>query len=99
MKPTEIAAQFIGIAAMAFNIFSYQRKSQKSVITFQLFSAAFFATNYFLLGAVIGGILNIIGIVRAVVFLFKEKLKADHIAYWLYHTLFYSIHIKLYITW
>ena len=74
-------AQIIGIAAMAFNILSYQGKSQKTVILLQLFGAGLFAVNYLLLGAVVGGVLNLIGAVRAVVFLFKDKLKANHLGW------------------
>ncbi len=81
MKPIEIIAQIIGIIAMMFNILSYQGKKQRTVITLQLFGATFFAVNFLLLGATVGGILNILAAVRAVVFVFKERFKADSI-YW-----------------
>ncbi len=77
MEPIEIIAQAIGIVAMAFNIFSYQQKKQKGVIAFQLVGGSLFAVNFLLLGAWVGGILNIIAAIRAVIFLNKEKLKAD----------------------
>lgn len=77
MSTTQIVAQAIGIIAMMFNILSYQGKRQKTVIALQLFGAGFFAVNYLMLGAAVGGILNLVGTVRAVVFLFKDKLKAD----------------------
>ena len=73
----EIIAQIIGIVAMMFNILSYQCKKQKAVIALQLFGGALFSVNYLMLGAAVGGILNILATIRAVVFLFKEKLKAD----------------------
>ena len=73
----EFAAQLVGIAAMAFNILSYQQKSQKAVIGFQLFGSALFAANYFMLGATVGGILNLVGTVRAVVFLNRERFGAE----------------------
>lgn len=79
MKPIEIIAQIIGIIAMMFNILSYQCKKQKAVIALQLFGGALFSVNYLLLGAAIGGILNILATLRAIVFLFKEKLKADRL--------------------
>lgn len=82
MNTTQIIAQAIGIIAMVFNILSYQGKRQKTVIALQLFGAGLFAVNFLMLGAAVGGILNIIATVRAVVFLFKDKLKADRI-YWL----------------
>ena len=77
MDSTEIIAQIIGIVAMMFNIFSYQGKKQRTVIAMHLFGATLFCINYLMLGAVVGGILNLLGIVRAVVFLFKDKLKAE----------------------
>ncbi len=94
MKPIEIAAQCIGIVAMMFNILSYQGKSQKSVIILQLFGAALFSVNYLMLGAAVGGILNILGTIRAVVFLFKKQLKADRIP-WL--IAFLASYIAVYI--
>ncbi|MBQ6706256.1 MAG: YgjV family protein [Clostridia bacterium] len=79
MNSIEIIAQIIGIIAMTFNILSYQGKRQRTVIALQLFGAALFSVNYLLLGATIGGILNILGTIRAVIFFFKDKFKADRI--------------------
>lgn len=79
MTTTQIIAQIIGIFAMLFNILSYQGKRQKTVIAMQLFGAGLFALNYLLLGAAVGGVLNILGTIRAVVFLFKDKLKTDRL--------------------
>lgn len=72
-----LLGQAIGIVAMAFNILSYQNKNQKTVIAFQFFGSALFALSFLMLGAIIGGILNFIGIIRALVFMNKEKLHAD----------------------
>lgn len=79
MKPIEIIAQGIGILAMLFNILSYQCKNKKRIILLQLCGGALFAVNFLMLGATIGGILNIIAAMRAIVFLFKDQLKTDHI--------------------
>ena len=76
-----VIAQAIGIVAMLFNIFSYQQKKAKHIIAFQLFGATFFAISYFMLGAYIGAILNAIGVIRALLFLKKEKLHMTHIAW------------------
>ncbi len=94
MKPIEIIAQVIGIIAMMFNILSYQGKQQRTVITLQLFGATLFSVNYLLLGATVGGILNILAAIRAVVFIFKDKLKADRIS-WL--IAFTATYISVYI--
>ena len=82
MEPIEIIAQAIGIVAMVFNILSYQGKKQKTVITLQLFGGLLFAVNFWMIGAKVGGILNVIAVIRALIFLFKDKLKADSV-FWL----------------
>ena len=74
-----IIAQAVGIIAMLFNIFSYQQKSAKRIIAFQFFGAFFFALNYLLLGAYIATMLNAVGVIRAVLFLKKEKTKVDQL--------------------
>lgn len=75
----EIFAQIIGIFAMAFNIFSYQQKQQRSVIAFQLIGSTLFTIHFFTLKAYIGGLLNAIGIVRAIVYLKKDLFKSDNV--------------------
>ena len=82
MKPIEIIAQAIGIVAMVFNILSYQGKKQKTVITLQLFGGLLFAVNFWMIGAKVGGVLNVIAVIRALIFLFKDKLKAESV-FWL----------------
>ncbi len=94
MEKIEIIAQGIGIVAMAFNILSYQGKSKQTVITLQLFGSSLFAINYLLLGAAIGGILNILAVIRAVIFIFKDKFKADSFA-WL--MVFIASYIAVYV--
>lgn len=94
MKPIEIIAQVIGIVAMMFNVLSYQGKKQRTVITFQLFGAILFSVNYMMLGATVGGILNILGAIRAVVFIFGDKFKANKIS-WL--VAFIASYISVYI--
>ena len=79
---------------MLFNILSYQGKQKRTVITLQLLGGVFFSVNYLLLGATVGGILNIIAAIRAVVFIFKDKLKADRIE-WL--ILFAASYVCVYI--
>lgn len=81
MELIDVITQGIGIVAMAFNIFSYQQKSQKTVILFQLFGGMLFGLHYWMLGATIGALMNVIAVIRAIVFIFKEKLHADHIAW------------------
>ena len=83
MEPYEIIAQAVGIVAMAFNIISYQGKKQSTVIMLQLFGGTLFAINYLMLGATVGGVLNVIGAVRAIVFLMKDRLKTDRLPWFI----------------
>lgn len=78
MNTIEWIAQIVGIFAMAFNILSYQQKTRGGAIAFQLVGGLLFSVNFFMLNAVVGGTLNAIATVRAVIFLNKEKLHADH---------------------
>lgn len=62
----ELTAQLVGIAAMGFNILSYQQKTRARAIAFQLGGALLFSVNFFLLGAIVGSILNVVAAVRAI---------------------------------
>lgn len=81
MTATEIIAQIIGIFAMAFNLLSYQQKTRKRAIICQLFGTTLFTVNFLMLGAMVGGLMNLVGAIRAIIFINKEKLRADHIAW------------------
>ncbi len=88
-------AQSIGIFAMAFNILSYQGKKRNSIIAFQLIGCLLFSVNFFMLGATMGGILNAVAVIRAILFLYKDKLKTHKIG-WLYG--FIAVYIIAYIS-
>ena len=81
MDTVQFIAQSVGIVAMGFNILSFQRKSRGGVIAFQLLGSLLFSVNFLLLGATMGCILNIISAIRAVIFLNREKLNANHPAW------------------
>lgn len=81
MEIYDIIAQAVGIGAMAMNCLSFQQKKQKGILAFQLCGSVLFCINYYMLGAMSGAILNIVGILRALVFMNKEKLRAEHPAW------------------
>ncbi len=81
MEPIEIIAQIFGIMGMICNILVFQQKTHRGVLIWQFFAAATFCVNYFMLGAVVGGMLNLVGALRAVVFFFKEKTRANSVAW------------------
>lgn len=78
----EILAQALGIIGMAFNLASYQMKSQKLLITLQMFGAIFFTVHFGMIGAITGCILNVVGILRAFVYSNKDKKWASS-PFWL----------------
>lgn len=69
-----VVAQAIGIVAMTTNIVAYQFKSKKSILLCMFAGSALFAVNMFMLGAVMGGIMNILGVARSLVYMNKERL-------------------------
>jgi len=91
---TEIVAQAIGIGGMTANILSYQQKSKTGVIVLQFAGAALFTINFLLLGAITGAMLNGINILLSIVFLLKDKVKADHIAWAI---LFFAAYTAAYV--
>ncbi len=78
MDTIEIIAQVIGVFGMIANFLSFQQKKQKGAIACQFFAALLFAINFLLLGAYIGALLNVVGVIRAIVFVNREKLNATH---------------------
>ena len=81
MTQFEIAGQIISIAAMSCNIISYQQKKQTRLVACQLLGGVLFSISFFLLGATVGGLLNIVAAIRAIIFLFPKKLNATHPAW------------------
>ena len=73
--PLYITAQAIGIIAMCANIISYQFKDKKHVILCQLIGASLFTVNMFMLDAIIGALLNVVAIIRALVYMNRARLK------------------------
>ncbi len=94
MTKPEWIAQAVGLVAMTFNILSFQQKTPRRVITFQLFGSALFALNYLLMGALVGMCMNIVGIMRAIVYSNGGKFRADRL-FWL--ILFTSLFVLSYV--
>ena len=74
---TETIAQIIGIFAAAANILSFQCKSKNKIIFIQFFGGTLFTVNFLMLGALTGAIMNILAMVRAILFLYKDRLKLN----------------------
>ena len=76
---TQTIAQLLGIIGAAFNIGSFQLKSNKKLILSQFLGSSFFLFNYLLLGAYTGCFMNGMGVVRNFIFLGGEKTRKPYI--------------------
>ena len=92
METFIIIAQAIGIFGMAMNVISYQAKKQRNIIFCQFFGSVLFAVNMFMLGKNMGGLLNIVGILRGLVYMNKDKVK--HLNLWT--SLFFALYMASY---
>lgn len=67
-------AQIISIFAMGFNILSFQFKAPKKIMGFQLIGTLLFAISMFMLNAITGGIMNLLGMTRSLVYMNTERI-------------------------
>jgi len=77
----EIVAQVIGVFAMIANCLGYQMRKKNSIIFCQLLGSVLFAVNFFMIGAYAGAILNVVAVVRAIIYMNSERTRADHVAW------------------
>lgn len=71
----EYLIQGISIAGMACHISSFQIKKNSLLFFMQTLGSLLFLIHYILLGASTGAIMNLIGVIRGIVFLQGEKLR------------------------
>lgn len=81
MTPIEIIAQIVSIIGMLMGVLSYQQKGKARILTFQLIGAALFVVHFFMINALSGAILNFVAIVRALIFIYEDKIHGDHPAW------------------
>jgi len=76
MGTFEIIGQILGFVTPVIAIISYQMKSQKNLLIWQIIASAVKGLSYLMLGAISGMALNMVGLVRNTVF-FRRKLKGE----------------------
>lgn len=76
--------QITGFIAMAIIVFSYQQKSHKNILLFQMVSGLLFTLHYLLLGAYTGCISNLIGAGRSLIYANRGKNKFCSLGIWPY---------------
>lgn len=68
-----ILAQILGVIAMIIAVLSFQKRENKRFFLWQATGAVLFAIHFFLLGAYVGSILNLICVVRGLLFAYAPK--------------------------
>ena len=66
-------AQIIGIIGIACSLLSFQFKTRKKVMTFQITASAMFCLQLFMLGAITGACVDFISFIRTVIFSQNNK--------------------------
>ena len=66
-------AQCVGLVGTALMFISYQQKTQKKIMLFQIFGITFFCVHFFMLDALTGCALNLLGVARAAVYYHRDK--------------------------
>ncbi len=84
-----VVVQGIGVVAAVWGVLSFQQKTQRGIVAFQLVNHVLWMTHFLLLGAYAGCILNAIGIFRCIVF----SLRGEH--KWARHPAWYALFAAL----
>ena len=78
MSTIEIIGQIIGVFGVAVLFLAYQMKVRKRLLLLQMLGVALIATQYFMINALSGAVLNIVCLIRTIFFYFAEdKIKND----------------------
>ena len=81
-SPRGIIGQIVGFVAMAIIVFSYQQKSHKNILIFQMVSGLLFTAHFFLIDAYTGCISNLIGALRSLIYANRGKNKLTDFKLW-----------------
>lgn len=73
MTPLETVGQIIGFIGTTAFFISYQQKAQKRIIFYQIIGISMFVIHFFMLKAYTGAVLNVLGVIRAVVYYNADK--------------------------
>ena len=87
--------QGISILGMACHISSFQIKKNSLLFFAQLLGSTLYLVHYILLGAATGAILNLIGVIRGIIFLQGEKLRKP----WVLAALWIMTIVAVWVTW
>ena len=68
-----IAGQIFGIAPVIFGFISFQAKSSRGIIFWQLATALGFSLHYLMIGALTGAALNFLAAIKGVCYYYRDK--------------------------
>lgn len=77
-KIMEILSYIFGILALIFWVASIQWKDKTKILKSQIIASIFFAIQYFLLGAMTAGYMNIVSVIRAYTYYKREEKKQEN---------------------
>lgn len=69
--------QALGLCAFLCTTFSYWGKSKKKILAIQIVGDTFYAIHYFLLGALTGGLTQVLGLLRETSFFCAKSKKQE----------------------
>lgn len=67
------AAQIIGFLSLVFALLSFQQRSRFRILLFQMTASFLYSLQYFLIGAIVGGCLDLVSFGRTLVFSQRDK--------------------------
>lgn len=68
-----IGGQIFGIAPIVFGFISFQAKSSRGIIFWQLATALSFSLHYLMIGAITGMALNLVAALKGITYYFRNK--------------------------
>lgn len=87
-------AQAVGFVGMIMAFISFQKSNREGIILFQIMASFIFTLHFTLLGTITndytGAVMNVLGVIRNIIFLHREKSWANNKA-WLYIFLLFFI--------
>ena len=75
-----LIGQIFGFCAMATGIIMYQFKKHRTIMLLMMLCSAFWCLHFLLLGKYTAVSMNVLNVIRAVLFSFRGRRWADHVA-------------------
>ena len=79
-----ILSQIIGFFAVVFFVFSINNKDKSRVLNLQAVANLLYTISYFLIGVFSAGLMNLVSMIRCLVFSEFSKNKQNIPSYWLW---------------